>query len=70
MKEKAIIFLVGLLLGAIISTASIYVYSVANNSNGMDMKMQMPNEDRGQGGMMENDGNTPPEIPNGNQNTN
>lgn len=70
MKEKAIIFLVGLLLGAVISTASIYVYTVANNSNGMDMKMQMPNEDRGQGGMMENGGNTPPEIPDGNQNTN
>lgn len=32
MKEKAIIFLAGLLLGAFISTCSIYVYSKANGS--------------------------------------
>lgn len=59
MKEKVIIFLTGLLLGAIISTGSIYIYTIANNqgANGMEM----PTE-RGQG-MMENDGTTPPEIP-------
>lgn len=58
MKEKIIIFLIGLLLGAIISTGSIYVYSKTNNSNN-DFNMQM----RGEGNMGEN-GNTPPEIPN------
>lgn len=67
MKEKIIIFLVGLLLGAIISTGSIYIYTVANNGN--DMNMGMPNDNRGQGGMMDNNGTTPPEIPN-NQNNN
>lgn len=33
MKEKIIIFIVGLLLGAIISTGSIYFYTVANGSS-------------------------------------
>ncbi len=64
MKEKVIIFLVGLLLGAIISTGSIYIYTVATNvKGGNDMNIKM--DDRGQGGMM--DSNNPPEIPN-NQN--
>lgn len=62
MKEKIIIFLVGLLLGAIISTGSIYIYTTANND-------RMFNDNRNQGEMMDNNGNTPPEIPN-NQNTN
>lgn len=63
MKEKIIIFLVGLLLGAIISTGSIYVYTKANvNGNNNDMKMEMPG-DKGQNGMME-EGSAPPEIPN------
>ncbi len=63
MKEKVIIFLVGLLLGSIISTGSIYVYSTINNKgNNNDMNMEMPG-DRGQGGMME-EGSAPPEIPN------
>lgn len=59
MKEKIIIFLMGLLLGAIISTGSIYIYTIANSKspNGMEMPT---NRDQG---MMENDGN-PPEIPN------
>lgn len=68
MKEKIIIFLVGLLLGAIISTGSIYIYTIANRSNN-DMNIGMPNDNRGQGGMMDNNGTNPPEIPN-NQNTN
>lgn len=33
MKEKIVIFLVGLLLGAIISTGSIYAYIVASKNN-------------------------------------
>lgn len=61
MKEKVIIFLVGLLLGAVISTGSIYIYTIANNkNNNNEMNMQMPNN---QGGMMEENGSTPPEIP-------
>ena len=58
MKEKVIIFIVGLLLGAIISTGAIYFYTVANNSNNAQ-GMQMnggPNMSNGQ----------PPEMPNNN----
>lgn len=73
MKEKIIIFLVGLLLGSIISTGSIYFYTVANNVNGgnndMNMGMPNPNDNKGQGGMIDNNGTNLPEIPN-NQNTN
>lgn len=71
MKEKIIIFLVGLLLGSIISTGSIYIYTVANNKNDNDMNLQMPNDDKGQGGMMrENDKNAPLDMPNGNPSIN
>lgn len=58
MKEKVIIFLVGLLLGAIISTGSIYIYTVANNKNTNEMNMQIP-DNIGQGGNMREN---PPEI--------
>ena len=68
MKEKIIIFLVGLLLGSIISTGSIYVYSSVNSRNNHDMNMEI-SDDRGKGGMKENDFNTPPELPN-NQSSN
>lgn len=63
MKEKIIIFLVGLLLGAIISTGSIYIYTIAN-SNNKNMNIVMPIDNEGQGGMMKDNGTTPPEIPN------
>ncbi len=53
MKEKVIIFIVGLLLGAIISTGSIYFYTVANSSN------------NNQGSRIEMNGGTPPSMPNG-----
>lgn len=67
MKDKIIIFLVGLLLGAVISTGSIYIYTVANNKNNNEMNMQMPSN-KEQDGIMDENGNTPPEIPNDNQN--
>ena len=53
MKEKVIVFIVGLLLGAIISTGSIYIYTVANSSN------------RNQGSRIEMNGGTPPSMQNG-----
>lgn len=52
MKEKVIVFIVGLLLGAIISTGSIYFYTVANSSN------------NNQGSRIEMNGGTPPSMPN------
>ena len=59
MKQKIIIFITGLLLGTIISTGSIYVYTIANSNNN-----QMTN-DKGPGEMM--NGN-PPEMSNNGQN--
>ena len=69
MKDKIVIFIVGLLLGAIISTASIYVYTLANNSNNNNnMNTQMnggnpPSMPNGQS----NGNMQPPEMPNNNQ---
>ena len=55
MKDKIIIFIVGLLLGAIISTGSIYFYTLANNnSNSNNNQIGMPNM-----------GGTPPTEQNG-----
>ena len=64
MKEKIIIFLVGLLLGAIISTGSIYFYTLAN-SNSNNGGMQMPGGTPPQNGQMDFNG-TPPEMSNNN----
>ena len=52
MKEKVIIFIVGLLMGAIISTGSIYIYTVANSSSNNNQNNQMM-------------GGNPPSLPNG-----
>ena len=54
MKDKIIIFIVGLLLGAVISTGSIYFYTLANNNSNSNNQMQMqmggtpPTEQNGQ----------------------
>ena len=66
MKEKIIIFLVGLLIGAIISTGSIYFYTLAENKNQFNPQMQ--NGDfinRGERNPNEEMGN-PPEKPDNN----
>ena len=63
MKEKVILFIIGLLLGAIISTGSIYIYTIANNSNNNIGNMQIPGGNEGIDTMRQNSG-TPPEIPN------
>ena len=69
MKEKLIIFIGGLLLGVIIATGSIYVYTLANksnNNNNQNTQMNggnfpsMPNGQNGNNGQ-------PPEMPSGNQ---
>lgn len=46
MKEKIIIFIVGLLLGSIISTGAIYFYTIALNNN---QNQQIGNEGFGRG---------------------
>jgi len=58
MKEKIIWFIVGLLLGAIISTASIYVYTLSQNNTNTTSNNATQNT-------MDNRG-TPPEMPSGN----
>lgn len=43
MKEKIIIFITGLLLGGIISTGSIYIYTIGINKNNDKLDMKMDN---------------------------
>lgn len=62
MKNKIIIFLVGLLLGAIISTGSIYVYTVASSKNN-NANMQMFEMSGTRGGMMDIDGTDGTDVP-------
>ena len=72
MKEKAIIFVVGLLLGAIISTGAIYAYTVANKDNNTNDRTQMFGENRPsmRDGQNDQNGGTPPELPNGDNSQN
>lgn len=51
MKDKLIIFIIGVLVGAIISTGIFYVYTKTNNNNN-NQQMQFP-------------GGNPPSMPNG-----
>ena len=70
MKEKIIIFIVGLLLGAIISTGSIYFYTVANNKNNTSNeinKTQMPGGNPRNGNNNMNENGNRKELPNNNQ---
>ena len=71
MKEKVMIFIVGLLLGAIISTGSIYFYTIANNSENNSQNIGMnggnpPSMPNGQNGERGN----PPSMPNDNNTQN
>lgn len=61
MKEKIIIFLIGLLLGAIISTGSIYIYTLIETENKIN---EIPNDNKVHGGFMGE--NKAPDIPNNN----
>ena len=78
MKEKIIIFLIGLLIGAVISTGAFYVYTTATNKcdNFPNQTMQMPS---GQPPQMQNGANNsnsnnnngqPPEMQKGENNSN
>lgn len=56
-KEKILLFIIGVLVGAVISTAAFLVYTktLGTSSNTNDSSRQMP-------------GGTPPEMPNGENN--
>ena len=58
MKDNILLFVIGVLLGAIITTGAFFTYTVATNSSKCDNQtMQMG-------------GGQPPEMPNGQQNQN
>lgn len=64
MKDKIVLFVIGVLVGAIIATGSFYVYTVASsncNGNQMNNPGQPPEMPNGQNGQ-------PPELP-GNSST-
>ena len=56
-KEKILLFIIGVLVGAVISTAAFFVYTktLGTDSNTNDSSRQMP-------------GGTPPEMPSGQNN--
>ena len=68
MKDKILLFIIGVLVGAVISTGAFYVYTTTNNSNSNNnSQMQMPGGNppsmpNGQSG----ENGQPPEMPNGN----
>ncbi|MBE6157345.1 MAG: hypothetical protein E7160_00905 [Firmicutes bacterium] len=52
MKEKLILFVIGVLIGAVISTGAFYVYNISSSCNNTNQNTQM-------------NGGTPPSMPNG-----
>ena len=52
MKDKIVFLIIGILLGAVISTGAFYVYITTNGSNNNTSQMQGP-------------GGTPPNMPSG-----
>ena len=53
MKNKIVLFVIGILIGAVIATGSFYVYTTINTKNNNDNNNTQMN------------GGQPPEIPNG-----
>ena len=69
MKDKIIIFMIGLLVGAVISTASFYVYTLSNNNNSNNNIQMNGGQPPSMPGGQNSDLNEPPEKPSGdNQN--
>lgn len=62
-KDKILLFVIGLLLGAIISTGSIYIYTLTSNNSNSQTQQQMPGTppNDSNGGMA--NGATPPAMP-------
>lgn len=73
-KEKILVFVIGVLVGAVVSTAAFFIYinvsgvSVGSSSSQMagGTPPEMPNGENGQGGQ----GGTPPEKPSGDNSEN
>ena len=64
-KEKLLVFIIGLLLGAVIATGAFIVCTKTCHSNGHRQEvMQLPGGNNNQN----NQNNQPPSMPNGNNN--
>lgn len=63
MKDKILLFIIGVLVGAIISTGAFFVYTklTTNNSNSQQTQMQMPGGNMQ--GMPSGENGQPPERP-------
>ena len=74
MKDKILLFIIGVLVGAVISTGAFYVYTVANNNSCSNANTTQMNSGNGQPPEMpvgQNNGNgQPPEMPSGNNSQN
>lgn len=66
-KEKIILFIIGVLVGAVISTAAFFVYTKTlgtnNSSTSQSSGMQSGTPPEMPGGNSSNQGGTPPEMP-------
>ena len=60
MKEKIFIFIIGILVGAVLSTSVFYIYTRINKSNSVPQMNQKMG-----GNPPEMNGGEPPEMPNG-----
>lgn len=63
MKDKILTFIIGLLVGAIITTLGFYICLKVNNSNIQIPEMQDGNRPMQQQMIRPEDGGTPPEMP-------
>ena len=76
MKEKIVIFVIGLLLGSVISTGAFLVYTKTSHSHNQGhQQMQLPNgsppmmqNNQGNQNNQNNQNNQPPEAPSNNDN--
>lgn len=67
MKEKILLFIIGVLVGAVISTGAFYVYTIANNNcNNSNTQMQGGTPPSMPSGQNNNENGQPPETPNSN----
>ena len=67
-KDKIVLFIIGILVGAVISTGVFYVYTTSNNSCSNNNTQQMPNGTPPSmpSGQNSQSNGQPPEMPNNN----
>lgn len=72
MKEKIIVFIIGVLVGAVLATGAFFIYTKVSSSNNATEQTQQINRERPEmngemssGERPEMNGEQPPELPNG-----